>query len=435
MTARRLDSRPLRIGYLVQQFAPEVGAGPARVVEMARRWMAAGAEVTVITGMPNRPQGRIYPEYRGRWFMEEEWEGMRVLRSWLYADPRHGFGRTVLNNLTFMVTSAVHGLWRGGRPDVLIASAPPFFPHLTGALLAATKRVPLVLELRDLWPDYLVGMGVLKPGRPETRLLFGLERRVLGRADRVVVVTESFKTRVIEKGVPAERITVVPNGVDTAFYFPTEEPPPLEALARRNGEVVVGYLGNFGAGQGLEAVVEAAAILATRRAPVRFVLAGDGPARAGLVARVREFQLPNLVVHPPIPKAVTRAFYNACDVCLVPLAPVDVFQETVPSKLFEVMACGRPLVASVGGEAAAIVQRSGGGVVVPPGDAAAIADGIERLRRTPADARAAMGERARDYVDRHFSRAALADRYLEMLVALAGGPGVTGDEPAMAAVA
>src|SRR5688572_6584751 len=116
----------MRIAYLVQQFLPEVGAGPARVAEMATRWKARGAEVTVITGMPNRPEGRIHPEYRGRFFVEEEWLGMRVLRSWLYASPKHGFARTVTNNLTFMATATAHAIARLGPMDVLIASSPPF---------------------------------------------------------------------------------------------------------------------------------------------------------------------------------------------------------------------------------------------------------------------------------------------------------------------
>jgi len=407
-------SRPLHIGYLVQQFPPEVGAGPARVTEMALRWQARGARVTVITGMPNRPEGRIHPEYRGRLFMEEEHQGVRVLRSWLYASPRHGFARTLVNNATFMVTSGMHALARGGGLDVLVASSPPWFPHLTGTLVRALRRVPLVLEVRDLWPDYLAGMGAVKSAAA-MRAIFAAERAMLRRAEHVVVVTESFRRRVIEKGTAPERVDVVPNGVDTALYYAAVEEPPLEALRRRDGEFVVGYLGNFGAGQDLLSVLDAAALLEVADPRIRVVLAGEGTAVEAVRDRARALGLANTTIHPPLSKERTRAFYNACDACLVPLAAIPILQETIPSKIFEVMACERPVVASLAGEAARIVHESGGGIVAPPGDPRAIADAVLRLRDTPAAERAAMGAAGRAYVGRHFAREALAERYLEIL--------------------
>lgn len=409
-------SGPLRIGYLVQQFPPEVGAGPARVTEMALRWKAAGAEVTVFTCMPNRPEGRIHPEYRGKLFMEEEWRGIRVLRSWLYASPRHGFARTLVNNTTFMMTGGLQAALKGRGLDVLIASSPPFFPHLSGTVVSGMRRVPLVLEVRDLWPDYLVGMGVIPEKGVPTRGLFALERWMLRRADHVVVVTDSFRQRVREKGVADERIDVIPNGVDTSFYYPANEPPPLPSLERRPGELLVTYLGNFGAGQALSVVVEAAAILASDGGtPVRLVMAGDGPERTRVEARAAELGLTNVSIHPPIPKEATRAFYGASDVSLVPLAPVAIFQETIPSKIFEVMACERPVVAALGGEGARIVERSGGGVVVPPGDPRAIAAAVRRLEAMDPAARAEMGRRGRAFVAAEYARERLADRYLEIL--------------------
>jgi glycosyltransferase involved in cell wall biosynthesis len=402
----------LRIGYLVQQFPPEVGAGPARVTEMARRWVDAGAAVTVFTGMPNRPEGRIHPGYRGRLFMDEQWEGVRVLRSWLYASPRHGFARTLLNNTSFMLTSALRTLARGGELDVLIARSPPFFPHLAGRAAAALRRVPLVLEVRDLWPDYLAEMGVVK-GR-SAQALFALERRLLQAAAQVVVVTESFRERMHAKGVDPARVHVIPNGVETSRYYrDPAAPPPLEALRRREGEWLVGYLGNFGAGQDLDRVLDAAELLGREDPRIRFVLVGDGP--HGDALRSRAATLPNVSVLPPIAKEATRAFYNACDLCLVPLAPLAVFQETVPSKLFEIMACERPLLASLEGEGRAIVEASGGGLVRRPGDPAGIADGIRVLRASSEAERARMGAAGRAYVQEHYSRAALADRYLEIL--------------------
>lgn len=409
----------LKIGYLVQQFPPEVGAGPARVLEMARHWMNAGHGVTVFTGMPNRPEGRIHPEYRGRLFVDEQVEGISVHRSWLYASPRHGFARTLLNNLTFMATAAARAVARSGGLDVLIASSPPFFPHISGRMAAGMRRVPLVLEVRDLWPDYLVGMGVLK-GAP-AKALFAVERRLLRAAREVVVVTDSFAARMVEKGVAPERVHLIPNGVETSFYRPADEPPPVPELERRGDERIAGYLGNFGAGQNLAAVLDAAALLADATPPVRFVLAGDGP--EGAMLRERAAGMRNVSVLPPVPKQATRAFYNSCDVLLVPLAPVAVFQETVPSKLFEIMACERPLVASLDGEGRRIVEESGGGVVRRPGDGADIADGVRAVLAMDPAACEAMGRSGRAYVEKNYARGALAERYLHVLARAAGRSG------------
>jgi colanic acid biosynthesis glycosyl transferase WcaI len=405
----------MHIAYLVQQFLPEVGAGPARVSELASRWRAAGADVTIVTGMPNRPEGRIHPQYRNKLFVEEDWQGIRVLRSWLYASPKHGTVRTLANNVSFMITAATLAIARVGRPDVLIASSPPFFPHVSGRAVATLRRIPLVLEIRDLWPDYLVDMGTLRRGALPSRVLFALERYLVRRADRTVVVTESFRRRVIEKGAAEDSVAVVPNGVDVDRYYASDEPPPLDAMNNGHRGPVVGYLGNMGAGQDLGVIVRAAELVGQRDPGVTFVLAGDGPQARHIESLARERRVENVVLHGPISKDRTRAFYNACDVCLVPLADVPVFQETIPSKLFEIMACERPVLASVGGEAAEIVRSSASGVVAAPGNAESIANGVLELAARPEAERRAMGRRGRAYVTERYNRDALAIRYLQLL--------------------
>jgi colanic acid biosynthesis glycosyl transferase WcaI len=401
----------------VQQFPPEVGAGPARAGEMSEHWLRAGARVTAITGMPNRPAGRIHPDYRGRLFMREPWGGVDVLRSWLFASPRHGFARTLVNNLSFMATGAVSAAARAKGLDVLIASSPPFFVHVAGVAAARARRLPLVLEVRDLWPDYLAGMGVVK-GRAKDAL-FALERGLLRAAAHVVVVTESFRERVIEKGVAPERVTVIPNGVDPGRYYADPAAARLPGGPARPGEFVVGYLGNFGASQDLGQVLEAARIVAARDPSVRWVLVGDGTERAKVVEHADRLGLPSVSLHPSIAKEETRAFYAACDLCLVPLAGVGALQETIPSKLFEVMACERPVAASLAGEGARVLAESGGGVVARPGDPGSLAEAVLRLRAAPAAERAEMGRRGRAYVQAHYARERLAERYLELLLRLA----------------
>jgi glycosyltransferase involved in cell wall biosynthesis len=385
---------------------------------MARRWTASGAEVTIITAMPNRPEGRIRAEYRGRLFQEETVDGVRILRSWLYARPGGSFRTVLLNNATFAATATLHALARAGPFDVLIASSPPYFPVPTGFLLHWLWDTPVVCELRDLWPEYLVEMKVLGSGLLE-RVVLAADARMLGRAAHLVTVTAPLRNRLIAKGISPERISVVPNGVDPDEYFPREEPSPVDALARINGTFIVGYLGNFGAGQGLGVVLEAARLLRDRGAAVQFVMVGDGTERARIQADAARLALPNLRLLPPIPKHSTRAFYNNCDACLVPLAPLPIFADALPTKFFEIMACGRPVIASAVGEVCRVLEASGAGWAVPPGNGPALADAISRLAALSACQRAEMGARGVKYVADQFHRGVLAEHYLNLLAAVA----------------
>ncbi len=410
----------MHIVVLIQDFPPETGAGPARVIELAASWLESGHAVSVLTGFPNRripgqQDGVVPAPYRGRWSMRERWKGIEVHRTWLFTSPRRGFAPTLLNNLTFAGSSLVGGLGRSLRPDVLVASGPPYFSQFSGALLARWHRVPLVLDVRDLWPDYLVEMGTVR-ARPLVGAMYASERWLLRRAKAVVVVTPSFRARLREKGVPDDAMTVVPNGVDVSRFYPADEPPPVAALMRRApGERIVGYLGTFGAGQGLHAVLDAARELRAAGDGTRVVLVGDGSDRAALERRLREAPLEGVSIHPPIPRDDVRAFYNACDAVLVPHAALPILGDTVPSKIFEIMACGRPIVAALRGEGARLVAESGDGELATPGDGASIAGAIRRLlARSPAE-RAAMGEAGRAYALANYDRRALAARYLELL--------------------
>lgn len=409
----------VHIAILNQDFPPETGAGPARITELAREWIARGHEVSVITGFPNRKlpgqrDGVIPAPYRGRLMMHEQWDGIEVYRSWLFASPRREFAYTLVNYLTFAATSLVNALAVVPRPDVLIASGPPYFQQFTGALAALAKDVPLVVEIRDLWPDYVAEMGLIR-NRALLRGMFASERWLLDRADAITVVTDSFRRRLVAKGIAPERISVMPNGVDTERYTAADEPMPLEGVADAEGGPLIGYLGTFGAGQGLSAVVEAARALHRDGFKARFVLVGDGSDRAALEADLAASPLPGLTIHSPIPRDATRALYNACDVVLVPHASLPVLADTVPSKLFEVMACERPLVAALRGEGASIVERSGAGELATPGDGASIAAAIRRVLGRSADERERMGKAGRAFVRREFDRRQVAERYLEVL--------------------
>lgn len=409
----------MHIVVLNQDFLPETGAGPARISELAAEWQKAGHTVSVICGFPNRRMpgqrdGIVPVPYRGKLFMTETIGGVTVYRSWLYTTPKRGFGRVLASYLTFAASSVVSALARVPRADVLIASGPPYFQQFSGAIASLISGTPMVLEVRDMWPDYLVEMDVVR-NPMLTSGLFASERWLCHRAKAVVVVTDSFRQRFIEKGVPAAKLTVIPNGVDMSRYYASDDRLPLSAGDGERDGPLIGYLGTFGAGQGLLAVIQAARVLRDRGIPARFVLVGDGSDRAVLEADLSANPVPGVSLHDPIPRNDTRAFYNTCDIVLVPHAPLPILKDTVPSKIFEVMACQRPLLAALGGEGARIVQRSGGGVLAAPGDPHSIADGIARLQQMSHEEKEAMGRSGREFATREYDRTTLAARYLELL--------------------
>lgn len=401
----------MRIAYISHYFVPEPAAPAARVHEFSRAWVRAGHEVSVLTAFPNHPLGVIPARYRGKLWATECLDGIRVVRNWLLAAPNRGVRRRGVDHLSFMVTAVLFGLPRLGAVDVVIASSPTLFSALSGWLIARVKRVPFVLEVRDLWPEAIIALGLMRPGLV-VAILRRLARFLYRRAACIVVVTEAFAERIADQGMPRSKIVVVPNGADTHAF----DAMPDAAAARARFAVsgfVVAYVGTHGISHGLDVVLDAAAL----QPEVTFLLVGDGAERDRLVAERDRRRLRNVTMLPSVSKADVPLVYAAADVSLVPLRDVPLFSTFVPSKLFEALAAGRPVIGSLRGEAASILERSGGGVVVPPGDATALASAIVQLRDDPA-ARAQMAERGGAFVRGHYDRDALAQRYLDVLLSL-----------------
>jgi len=393
------------IAYVCHYFVPEPAAPAARVHEFARAWVRAGHAVSVVTTFPNHPLGRIPAAYHGRWWATEWLDGIRVLRCWLIAAPNRGIGRRGLNHLSFMLTSVVFGFPRLGAVDVVIASSPTLFSAVSAWLMARARRVPFVLEVRDLWPEAIVGLGLMRPG-PAVRALELLAMFLYRQAARIVVVTEGFRDHLIHQGVPAGKIDVIPNGADTHLFSPA-----ADGVAKQpEGHFTVAYIGSHGLSHGLGAVLDAAAA----QPDVTYLLVGDGAERDRLVAERDRRQLRNVVMRPSVSKAEVPDLYASADVCLVPLRDVPVFDAFVPSKLFEMLAAGRPIIGAVRGEARDILQRSGGALLVEPERGDQLAAAVDRLRADP-ELRADLARRGRAFAEQNYDRDALAARYLDVL--------------------
>jgi glycosyltransferase involved in cell wall biosynthesis len=402
----------MRIIIVTHYFPPETGAPQARLSALAAAWAADGDEVTVLTGMPNHPTGVIPPEYRRAIRRREQRDGYRVLRTWLYASPNEGIARKTIGHLSFMFSSVLLGCRASGPADVVVVSSPTFFAIGAGWLLARLKRARLVVEVRDLWPAIFTELGVLT-NRRIIALLERLELAAYTAADTVIVVSDGFRANLIGRGVPAGKVHTIRNGVCPSEFDPgARADPRLRArLGAGPGDCLVLYAGTHGISQGLTSVADAAARLAGE--PVRFAFVGEGADKRRLADRVAELGLHNVTLLPGIPHEQVPSLLAAADICLVPLRDVPLFSAFIPSKLFECLAAGRPVVGAVAGEAAQIL-REAGAQVVPPGDGAALAGGIGALAGDPAR-RAAMGRQGRCYVEKYFDRGTLARQYRKLL--------------------
>lgn len=413
----------MKILFLSHYFPPEVNAPASRTYEHCVRWVRAGHEVTVITCVPNCPAGVVYEGYRNRLRPQVEVvDGIRVVRVWTYVAPNAGTVRRIVNYLSYMF-SAVMAALREPRPDVLVASSPQFFCGWAGVLVHWLRRVPFVLEIRDIWPESIETVGAIR-FRPVLRLLQWLERRMYLAADHIVAVGEGYRGKILERLGGEGRgpeISIITNGVDLKFFRP--QSPDVRFLHQWDleGRFVCAYVGTIGMAHGLEVVIEAARRLkAGGREDIRFCLVGDGAERARLERLAQDAGVGHAVVFAGRqPKEEIPRILASSHVCLVHLRNCELFATVLPSKIFETMAMGRPMILGVNGEALRIVREAQAGIEIEPGSAAALAQAVQRL----ADDQALLGRlgaSARQYVARHYNRDVLAGRYLRLLHKVCG---------------
>jgi glycosyltransferase involved in cell wall biosynthesis len=402
----------MNIAYYSHYFAPEIGAPSARIYDLSRQWLSFGHQVQVVTCFPNHPVGKMYPGYTSRSYMRETLDGIDVHRHWTYVTPNEGFIKKTLGHVSYLPSALLLSTRRLEKPDVVIGTSPTFFAAMAARNAGARYRIPFIMEVRDLWPAVMVELGVLR--NPYLiRALERLELSLYERATRVVTVTESFRRNLIERRVPEMKVFTIPNGADVDFWQPIE--PPLE-LRRRLGledRFVVLYIGAHGISHALSRMLESAERL-REQTQIRFLFVGEGAEKERLVRQAREAGLKNVQFLDPVPKESVREFYALADVCLVPLRDIPLFDTFIPSKMFEIMAMAKPIVASLRGEAADILRRSGGAKVVEPEDSRAVAEAIVHLSQRPCEARE-MGLAGRRFVVENYSRRSLAARYMALM--------------------
>jgi len=387
-----------------QYYPPETGAPQARLSELAAGLARNGFQVTVLTAMPNYPQGRIYPGYGGL-FKQEKAGGVRVVRTAIIPSQSAATLPRLVNYFSFVLSSFVAGLLALGRVDAIITESPPLFLGLTGYLLSRLKRARWIFNVSDLWPESAVRLGVVRPGLA-LRLSYALEAMCYRKAWLITGQSRSILSDVRARFEDVETF-LLSNGVDTGLFAPRLEPD--RSIERKSDELLAVYAGLHGLAQGLEHVVNAAASF---QGKMRFLFVGDGPEKKKLVALAARLNLSNVEFLPARPRCEIPGLLAVADVCIVPLKTH--LSGAVPSKIYEAMACSKPILLIAEGEAAEIVTQSCAGLVVKPGDAKGLVAALNSLA-VDAGLRARLGKSGRAAAVERFDRRMIVDQFASFL--------------------
>lgn len=408
----------MHILFLTDNFPPEVNAPASRTFEHAREWVRAGAKVTVITGAPNFPKGEVFPGYRNRLWQRERMDGIEVIRVWTYITANEGFARRIADYMSFMFSAALAALFVR-KVDVVVGTSPQFFTACAAWFVGAVKRRHFVFELRDLWPESIKAVGAMDHSRA-IAMLERIEWFLYRRAAHIISVTQSFRAHLAAGGIPPERISVVTNGVDLSNFSPRPKDPGLLRELGLENAFVAGYIGTHGLAHGLDTLLDVAARLPRMADGRRLVilLVGDGAQKQSLRERAEREGLDNVVFVDTVPKQQIARYWSLLDACIIHLKRTPLFETVIPSKLFEAMGMGVPIVMGVAGEAAEIVRQEGCGITVSPESVEEIAAALHALAADGAlsESLSAAGNDAA----RRYSRPALAARMLNVLEAVAG---------------
>ncbi|MGH8283362.1 MAG: glycosyltransferase family 4 protein [Gammaproteobacteria bacterium] len=402
----------MRFLIVTQYFPPEIGAPQVRLAAVAKTLVERGHKVEVITGMPNYPTGKISVEYQRHFYMKEEWSGCRIQRIWLYAALGVGF-RRMLNYLSFTFMVCVP-LILARKSDVVLVESPPPFVMLPVVFFNLFWKAKLVLNVADLWPDSITQMGLMKEGIA-VKIIRIFERWCYCRANYINAVTVGIRNSLIHgKNIPVEKVLFFPNGVDTVTFSPSEPDRKLASELGLDGKHVIVYAGTLGYAQGLEVALQAMIQVAGQLPTAHLVLIGDGSEFTKLTRMAKELTLNNVSFLRPQPPEYVARLYSIALAGLASLKPLPLFKGARPSKIFPIMASGKPVIYSGAGEGACLIQEADAGMVVEPGDASALAVAMEYIVRNP-DVATKYGQNGRRFVERELSWTKIVDDWLVQL--------------------
>jgi colanic acid biosynthesis glycosyl transferase WcaI len=399
----------MKFCILSQYYPPEIGAPQARLSEMARHFVERGHSVTVLTAMPNYPTGKIFNGYRGI-YMREHREGLVIIRSFIYPTQEATLIRRLANYFSFVISSAILGSFLLAPPDYLLVESPPLFLGFSGVWLSKLKRTKLIFNVSDLWPESAVRLGLISRESRSFRLSSWLEGFCYRHAWLVSGQSKDIISDISKRypGLPTFHLS---NGADTQRFSPEKASDEARRTLGGNEKKVVLYAGLHGLAQGLDQVLIACDALRDMGA-LHFVFIGDGPEKKALIAHAERKDLRNVTFLDPLPSKQMPALVASADIVIVPLKRY--IPGAVPSKIYEAMASGKPVLLVAEGEAEAIIRDNSAGLVVPPGDTDGLAKAITRLYND-SELRQTMGCNGRKAAVNYFDRRTIAQGFIQHL--------------------
>ena len=408
----------MKVLVISQYYDPEPLPKPA---QLARALVKKGYDVTVITGFPNYPYGKLYDGYKIRPWEQSESGGVRIFRVPLFPDHSRSMVRRFLNYVSFSVTSTLAGIFLGRRMDAMVVFHPPLTMGITAWVVSKLRNIPYVYCVSDLWPDLMIARGVLS-SKAIIKILYGLESFVYARATVVAPVSTGMYSQLVQKGVASNKLEVLTDWANEEVFYPAS--PDHEYRSRLGiGEgFTIMFAGQLGIAQGLDTLLDAVYLLRAS-VPVNLVIVGDGIEKERLMKKAADYGLDNVHFLGRFPESDMPKLYALADGLLVHLEASSAFSMSVPSKIYGYMACARPILAAVSGTTAEIVGESECGVVCAPGDPAQMAEAIRRLSLLPQEARESMGARGREAFLSYYSIACGAENFERTLSQLVSQDG------------
>ena len=399
----------MKVLLITSLYVPDVAANAKRMHQFARFLTSRGHQVTILAGVPHYPLGRIHPDWRRRPFWITHENGMKVVRVWVYAAPGRKIWRKALNYISFFIMSVPAALFVGIKHDAIVAISPPLPSGLSAFFYSLLSRSPFVFDVQDLYPETAIQLGVLK-GKRGIAFFEALERFIYRKSAQITVISDGFRNSVMRKGISGSKVTVMPNWADTSTFSPEVTPVDKQDLGLGERFTVM-FLGTIGRAQGCEIIVEAATLL-RNRGDIGFCLLGDGVARAALEMEAVKRELDKISFLDPVPHDDVPRYLVAADACLVHLVANDLYKVTLPSKIYEYLAIGKPILMGVEGEAAQLIKTSGSGLVFKPQSAEKLAEAVLTLAGSPSLC-ARLGHEGRSTASSIFSE--MVDNFEQLL--------------------
>jgi len=403
----------MRILFISNNFPPEVNAPASRLSEHARHWIDEGHDVEVLTSAPHFPEGEVYSGYTNR-FSIEQYDGIKITRIPMYITENVDVVRRTLSYLSFMISACWYFRRIQNRPDIVLATSPQFFTGIAGLFIARRKRVPFVLEVRDLWPESLIAVGAIKQ-KSIIRLLERLELYLYKSANHIIVVTNAFKRFIKGKGIDDSKISVLKNGAELSMWNAPLDDERLRQIRKEHhldGKFVVSFIGTIGLAHRADILMDAAEKCTDP--DVAFLIIGTGSKRSKIKARQAKSRLSNFQLLKKVPRDAVPYFLSVTDVSIVHLKASPLFKTVIPSKIFEAMATGTPIVLGVEGESKEIIDVSGAGISIEPENVEQLIQAISFLKSNP-EVRQKMGQKGIEHVHNHYDRAKLARDYVRIM--------------------